>query len=654
MNINNYFIPSEGPLVISPSGFQKFTNNLQSFSNTLTSIYTSIHNDKFAIDSAWESQKIYYANYDTGYVKKIQYDGTELANISLINPLSLSVIQFDKKMSTVITDPPQEDRGCWIIDIGTKKLIKTDNELNQLYSLSGLINPVCVLSDLDQGCFVADKTTKEIIKISAKALMIDSYVLPSAPREMALDANGILWVVASNERIYSLYLDNNEIKERFNFSPFNNEGFSSSSSEIEDHIGSIDVDRNSFAQYLYVCGGNSRLGWIAKYDINVNLIAIQKHLNIPFPYVLKVVQGYQSETFYILSDPAKWNEYEYGSSSSSSSSSSSIDSSSSSSSIDSSSSSSSSSIDSSSSTESSSSESSANEVYYCALSDEEAINGTYERAGYHNNRPYFYNVVRGMYMYYLYFSDWGYYYGISPVLDDDEYPVRATEEEAEARSPEGSWYDFNTTNTFAVSVGPCSSSSSSSSNSSSSSSLDSSSSSSSSSSSKSSNSSSSNSSSSSSSLSSSSNSSSSSSSSIDSSSSSSSSSSSKSSNSSSSNSSSSSSSSIDSSSSSSSESSAQEEYYCASPGLGISGTYRRSGYHNGKPYFYNTSASQYIYYFYDNVYEYDYLWVMAPIINDDISMLSGFKLVYDTPSPDGDWHDLPDELNSFTVTIGVC
>jgi hypothetical protein len=100
------------------------------------------------------------------------------------------------------------------------------------------------------------------------------------------------------------------------------------------------------------------------------------------------------------------------------------------------------------------------------LSDEEVINGTYERVGYHNNRPYFYNAVRAMYMYYLYFSGWDYYFGISATLDDDEGAVLAVGWEPGAHSPEGLWYDFNTAHDFLVSVGICSSSSSNSSSSS--------------------------------------------------------------------------------------------------------------------------------------------------------------------------------------------
>jgi len=328
-NINQYYNPEQGPMVISPSGSKKFPKKLNSFSDLLTAIYTSASNDKFAIDSSWEAERIYYANYDTGYVRKIQYDGTEIATLELTNPLCLSIIQNTSRMARTVNDPPQEDKGCWIADKGTGNVVKTDNLLNITATLSGITNPVSIMADLDEGCFIAENNTNSIIKVSSSGVQVNSYVLPDEPKDMALDIYGSLWIVCSNRRIYNLYVSNNVIRERRSFSPFSSD-FSSSSSSLEenDEIGAIDVDRYSTGQYLYVTGGDSNYGWIQKYDSEANLIASNKYLDIAFPYVLKVVQAYTSTSFYILSDTSKWDQYGYGSSSSSSS----IDSSSSSSS----------------------------------------------------------------------------------------------------------------------------------------------------------------------------------------------------------------------------------------------------------------------------------------------------------------------------------
>jgi len=328
-NINQYYNPEQGPMVISSVGSKKFPKKLNSFSDLLTAIYTSASNDKFAIDSSWEAERIYYANYDTGYVRKIQYDGTEIATIELTNPLCLSIIQNASRMSRTVNDPPQEDKGCWIADKGTGNVVKTDNLLNITATLSGISSPVSIIADMDEGCFVAENNTNSIIKVSSAGVQVNSYVLPDEPKDMALDINGNLWVVCADKRIYNLYVSNNVIRKRRSFSPFSNE-FSSSSSSLEenDEIGAIDVDRHSTGQYLYVTGGDSNYGWIQKYDSDANLIASNKYLDIAFPYVLKVVQAYTSTSLYILSDTSKWDQYGYGSSSSSSS----IDSSSSSSS----------------------------------------------------------------------------------------------------------------------------------------------------------------------------------------------------------------------------------------------------------------------------------------------------------------------------------
>ena len=59
------------------------------------------------------SGNIYYANYDGGYVRKVKYDGTEIAVLALTNPYMVSVIQNSTAMNSVVTDPPQDDQGCY-------------------------------------------------------------------------------------------------------------------------------------------------------------------------------------------------------------------------------------------------------------------------------------------------------------------------------------------------------------------------------------------------------------------------------------------------------------------------------------------------------------------------------------------------------------
>ena len=373
MIITDYYSPSKGLTVISQDGLQKYPEALDSYSQIFSAIYTSVNNNRFAIDSAWESGNIYYANYDSGYVKKIQFDGTEIASLLLTNPVGLSVIQYAAQMSSLISSPPQDDSGCWIMDAGEGEIVKTDNELNVLVEVTGITDPVGIISNIDGGCYVMDDSSASLIKISSDGTTEDTMDYADFDpameqfRDMALDANGILWVTG-DDRLYQFIYSNEVIQRQLVIEPLGTDTlFSSSSSEDNEemHIGGIDVDRNSTNQLLYVSGGNSEKAWIAKYNSSGVNKGEETYYDLSYPYVLKVVQGLNSECLYILEDPEKWDEFGYGSSSSSSSfgfssssssssssesSSSSLDSSSSSSSID----SSSSSLDSSSSSSSSS------------------------------------------------------------------------------------------------------------------------------------------------------------------------------------------------------------------------------------------------------------------------------------------------------------
>ena len=365
MNITDYYEPERGLTVISPQGSQRYTEKLDSFSQIYPAIYSSANNNRFAIDSCWESGNIYYADYDTGIVRKIRFDGTEIATLQLTNPVMVSVIQYDTTMSTEVSYPPQDDQGCWIADKGTGKVIKTDNQLNVLYKASGIVDPVGLTTCIDGGCYVADNDAEELIKLSSTATVedakaygdfdpvIDLSVNP-AFQEIVADLGGRLWVCA-NDRLYNLILSDGSILQRFVIYPLGvDDEFSSSSSENlpeEDmHLSSIDVDKNVDDQFLYVTGGNGTNAFILKYDFSGNMRDENIYYNISFPYIIKVSQGLNSDAIYILEDSAKWDTYGYGSSSSSSYSSSS--STSSSSSVDSSSSSSSSSLSSSSSSSS--------------------------------------------------------------------------------------------------------------------------------------------------------------------------------------------------------------------------------------------------------------------------------------------------------------
>jgi len=323
MSITNYYNVKQGVTVISPSGLQKYTEKLNSFTQVYSSIYTSKNNNKHAIDSCWESGNVYYASYDTGYIKKIGFDGTEWASLDVTNALSVSAIQYADKMSNPVTYPPQQDRGCWIIESNTNNLIKANSELNIISTYSGLSSPNVVISDVDGGCIVYNSSPKAIYKFDSNAQLVcfktfASFVpVASVFQDMAIDISGNVWVLASDV-VYNFSVVNFSFVLNFVLDPISDIG-PVVVGDLE-HAGSIDVDRNSGSyQYLYVAGGNDEEAWVIKYDSSGGLIDSQRYSNIIYPYVTKCVQGYGGGTVYLLSDPEKWDELGYGSSSSSSS-----------------------------------------------------------------------------------------------------------------------------------------------------------------------------------------------------------------------------------------------------------------------------------------------------------------------------------------------
>ena len=293
MIITDYYSPESGLTVISPRGSQRFPEYLDSYSRVYSQIKAS--DGKFSLDSAWESGDIYYI--DSGTVTKMMFTGTEIASATMTNPVALSVIQYAYQMEELVTVPPQQDRGCWIADQGAGRIFRTDNLLRIIYQAGGVLNPVCIVTDVDDGCYVADDTAQTIRKFnsdgSLAATLAYGSFLPSAitqVQEMKTYRTATqdrLWVL-SDDKIYGLYYRDGTISQ-WTFSPIDPfDVFSSSSSGgdpiEEDHVGSIDVDRNT--NDLYVTGGDGRSGWILKYDGSGSLKDEGTGLDITFPYLI--------------------------------------------------------------------------------------------------------------------------------------------------------------------------------------------------------------------------------------------------------------------------------------------------------------------------------------------------------------------------------
>lgn len=445
--MTSYFQPERGPSVISPDGLQRYTEALDSYTELASTLALGNTNGKFAIDAAWESGNIYFCNYDDGYVRKIQFDKTPIASLLLSNPTVLSVIQYSSSMENEVSDPPQEDRGIWVADAGTNKVIRTDNQLNILYEATGISNVLAVIATSDDGCFVVTTTT--LIKLDLEGntlatLALSSFVPSvSSPRlvDVALDVNDNVWILVG-DLIYNMSYQSGSIGQNLSaIEPLGSSPdlFSSSSSEDVGenmHVGAIDVDRNSgSSQNLYVTGGNSSRAFVIKYTSGGFVESEETYYDISFPYIIKAVQSYGGEWVYLLEDTAKWDEFEYGSSSSSEgySSSSSFGYSTSSSS-----------------TSSSSSSSFVCETDYLVSGNPDSFrDGVYVFSGYNDGRFYYNN---GFYSMYWSLADYRWYIGTT-LVTVNAYKVE------QPGCPDGLWYDVDYSTTFSVSINESSSSS---------------------------------------------------------------------------------------------------------------------------------------------------------------------------------------------------
>jgi len=302
-NLQN-FEPSRGLAAISEEGLQKYPENLDSYSKIFSQLSVSANNTKYSIDSAWESGDIYHCDYDSGVVKKISYDGTEIATLQLTHPVIVSAIQYSTQMQRSITVPPQQDQGCWIADVGDNKIIKTDNQLNVLYEINGIGGITNLVADIDGGCYFSDSSTETFVKVSSIGNILG--VIPYSnfnPAITEIDqivpyqgSNLESWVL-SDGKIYGMRYSDGMILQWIGTprDPITDLGSAWTGGSA---VGSIDLDRNT--NNLYVTGGDKFAGWVAKYESG-EFTGYSIDHDIAFPYLLKIAQGYGSNAFYVLS-----------------------------------------------------------------------------------------------------------------------------------------------------------------------------------------------------------------------------------------------------------------------------------------------------------------------------------------------------------------
>lgn len=303
-----YYNPTSGVYVFATEGSQKIDASLSAFTNILNDV--RVNSSQNVADICWESSDVYYCSYD-GKVRKIGFDDEIIAELQLVEPIGVSAIQYAATMSDAVSAPPQSDNGCWIADVGTGDVIRTNENLESIYEFGGVISPSYIVSDIDDGCYVADDNSLTIIKLDSMARMkgviwYNADIAPSIATITEMKAylgsngNNNLLVLA-NDKIYRIEYYAGVFTLKTTIDP------NADLSEIEFiddfNVRSIDVDRKE--GYLYVVGSNAGSGWVLKYDLNGVLISRNSDLQMACPIVVRVVQCFASSDLYILGDSSR-------------------------------------------------------------------------------------------------------------------------------------------------------------------------------------------------------------------------------------------------------------------------------------------------------------------------------------------------------------
>jgi len=328
MSAQTTAIASQGVSTFNSTGYRKLSSvESYVYPSELYIDLLATYGTKHSVDSCWETGNIYYADYATGTVGKMSFEGTNIATLSLTSPTALSVVQNESKMSIV---GEVKDRGCWIID-GTS-LIKTDYLLNVEKTITGLSNPFMVISSrVDHGCFVVDVNLR-ILQFDSNADLVAFGQLPGGKYiDIAANSYGEL-VLLGVATLYGYSSSNGSIIQDF---ATNIQTSVLSSADL--YVASMDIDTSTADQYIYVAlgsagatsvaiGGVSGKGQIeimkfsrtGTYVSGTSSSAID--LDLSYPFILRACQHPSSNHIYLLSNIGKHAAIESSSSSSSSSS----------------------------------------------------------------------------------------------------------------------------------------------------------------------------------------------------------------------------------------------------------------------------------------------------------------------------------------------
>lgn len=309
--ITTQYIPTNGIRIFGNSqskiATSLYNSNFDMVSLTLSDYGSFLLNNRNSVDSCWESGNIYLADTITNKVKKLSFDGTELFSLQCTLPKSISVIQREAQMLVNVV----EDRGCWIID--NTDIVRTDNELNVINTITGLTNSEYVISTRnDDGCYVID--ANNIFRFDGEANLVGIGSRPSNIIDIRTNSFGELYILTGTlSRLYKYIYNSGTIG---NLNTLNIYSYYNGMS-----LSSFDIDMGNTYQYIYAVGGIEDNYKILKVDRNL-IVLSSSTINGEYPWIIRVPQNVTSTSFYILGDNTKYHEFESSSSSSSMSSSS--------------------------------------------------------------------------------------------------------------------------------------------------------------------------------------------------------------------------------------------------------------------------------------------------------------------------------------------
>ncbi len=291
------YIPEKGEQIFNPYGRQFSQSSSNGDFYYTSPVQTDITvNNKFEYDDCWSTGDFYHIKNNKVYKRK--YNGELLSQITLSNPVSLSVIQSEYPMTD---NQNKTDSGVWISDSNEQKLIKTDSNLNIVLELDSLSIPSYVVATVDGGCYLFDDGDKKVIKIDSDGNIEDDIDCTSMGIIDSFDVNAIdtdsengLWILITG-LVRKIKYSNGVLSIGASNSILSNLGISGS-------ILDINVEKSDIRDYVYAVGCHTYASWIAKLDLKGEILASNINLTGSCPSLIRASQWGNSKGIYIVSE----------------------------------------------------------------------------------------------------------------------------------------------------------------------------------------------------------------------------------------------------------------------------------------------------------------------------------------------------------------